>query len=84
MAIARRKGSTWYVAAMTNWTARNVEIDLSFLGDGQHQADIFADGVNAINGKEAADYRHRQQSVSKADRLTIQMAAGGGWAAIIR
>ena len=80
--IARRKGSTWYLAAMTDWTPRDLTIDLSFLGDGQHQADIFADGVNAM--KEATDYKHTQQSVSKSDRLSLHLSSGGGWTAIIK
>ena len=45
--VARRKGNTWYVAAMTNWTARHLTIDCSFLGDHRATADIFADGINA-------------------------------------
>ena len=32
--VARRNGKDWYVGAMTDWTARNLEIDLSFLPEG--------------------------------------------------
>ena len=80
--IARRKGSTWYLAAMTDWVPRDLTVDLSFLGSGQHQADIFADGVNA--GKEATDYLHSRKTVSSSDRLPIHLSSGGGWTAIIR
>jgi len=80
--IARRKGSTWYLAAMTDWVPRDLTVDLSFLGSGQHQADIFADGVNA--GKEATDYLHTRKIVSSSDRLPIHLSSGGGWTAIIR
>lgn len=80
--VARRKGGVWYVAAMTDWTARDLTIDLSFLGDGNYEADIFADGVNAE--KEATDYLHRKQTVKAADKLDVHLASGGGWAAIIR
>ena len=80
--IARRKGSTWYLAAMTDWVPRDLTVDLSFLGSGQHQADIFADGVNA--GKEATDYLHIRKTVSSSDRLPIHLSSGGGWTAIIR
>jgi len=80
--IARRKGTTWYLAAMTDWRPRDLTVDLSFLTPGQHQADIFADGVNAA--KEATDYRHIRQTVSSADRLTVHLSFGGGWTAIIR
>ena len=80
--IARRKGSTWYVAAMTDWTPRDLTIDLSFLGSGQYQADIFADGINAT--KEATDYQHNHKTVSATDRLPIHLSSGGGWVAIIQ
>ena len=80
--IARRKGDTWYLAAMTDWTPRELTVDLSFLSAGQHQADIFADGKNAT--KEATDYQHTRQTVSAKDRLTIRLSSGGGWTAIIK
>ena len=79
--VARRKGETWYVAAMTDWTARNLTIDLSFRGEGTYHADIFADGVNAE--KEATDYKHTKQDVNAGDKLDVHLASGGGWAAII-
>ena len=79
--IARRKGSVWYVAAMTDWTARDLTISLDFIGEGQHTADIFADGVNAH--KEATDYKHTQQTVTSKDRLAVHLSSGGGWTAII-
>lgn len=81
--IARRKGDTWYLAAMTDWTPRSLIVSLDFLKDGkQHTADIFADGVNAM--KEATDYKHTIKSVTANDRLNIQLSSGGGWVAIIR
>ena len=80
--IARRKGTVWYVAAMTDWTPRDLTISLDFIGEGQHTADIFADGVNAQ--KEATDYKHTQQTVTRKDRLSVRLSSGGGWTAIIR
>jgi alpha-glucosidase len=80
--IARRKGATWYVAAMTDWTARDLTINLDFLGDGQFTADIFADGVNAM--KEATDYKHTKQAATCQDQLKIHLSSGGGWTGIFR
>ena len=80
--IARRKGTTWYLAAMTDWTPRDLTIDLSFLGEGNYTADIFADGVNAI--REATDYKHTIRSVTAGERLNIHLSSGGGWTAIIK
>ena len=79
--IARRKGGTWYVGAMTNWTPRDLTIDLSFLKPGRYQAVQFADGVNA--DREATDYTRTVGSVSAGDKLKVRLAPGGGWAAIL-
>ena len=40
---ARRKGNTWYVGGLNNWTARDVEVDLSFLLAGDRKAVLFKD-----------------------------------------
>ena len=81
VAIARRKGETWYVGAMTNWTPRELTIDLSFLGAGSYEADIFMDGINA--SRDATDYKKEIIKVSSTDKLKINLAPGGGWAARI-
>ena len=80
--FARRKGTTWYVAAMTDWTARDLAIPLSFLGEGKFSADIFADGANAM--KEATDYKHTKQTATCQDQLKIHLSSGGGWTGIFR
>jgi alpha-glucosidase len=81
VAIARKKGDIWYVGAMTNWTAREMMIDLSFLPEGRYQAEIFSDGINA--DKEATDYKKEVIRVTSGDKLPIRMYPGGGWAARI-
>ena len=80
--IARRKGTTWYLAALTDWTPRDLTLNLSFLSEGQYHADIFADGVNAL--KDATDYQHLRQIVTATDRLNIHLSSGGGWTAILK
>ena len=45
--VARRNGSDWYVGAMTDWTPRELELDFSFLPDGNFTADTYQDGANA-------------------------------------
>ena len=81
VAIARRKGDTWYVGAITNWTPRELSIDFSFLGEGEWKAVIFKDGINA--GRDATDYKKETITISSADKLKINLAPGGGWAARI-
>jgi alpha-glucosidase len=81
-AIARKKNDTWYIGAMNNWTAREITLDLSLLGEGTYGIELFKDGINA--GKSAADYKKEIKTISLKDKLTIQMEPGGGWAAILR
>jgi len=41
--VARRSGNEWWVGAMTDWTPRRLELDLSFLGKGKYTAEIYCD-----------------------------------------
>lgn len=41
--MAREKDGIWYVGGLTDWKERDVEVDLSFLGDGEFNAEIFRD-----------------------------------------
>lgn len=77
--IARRNGRDWYVGAMTDWTARDFEIDLSFLPEGNFQMTSFADGTNA--DRSGNDYKKSIQSVDKTTKLKIHLMGGGGFAA---
>jgi alpha-glucosidase len=79
--IARRKDQQWYIGAITNWSARELTIDLSFLGTGNFEAEIFADGPNA--DREGTDYTKTVTTVKSSDKLQVKLAPGGGWAARI-
>ena len=75
---ARRKGAKWYVGGMTNWTPRDITIDLSFIGKRQAKAVVFADGVNA--DRAARDYRRQATTLDTTQPLTLHTAPGGGFA----
>ena len=79
--VARRNGRDWYVGAMSDWTARDLDVDLSFLPDGNFTMDAYQDGINADHN--ASDYKKTSSQVSQATRLKIHLAPGGGWAARI-
>lgn len=79
--VARRHGREWYVGAMTDWTARDFEIDFSFLPGGRFQMESYQDGANA--NRYGSDYRRVKSDVNKTTKLTIRLAEGGGWAARI-
>jgi alpha-glucosidase len=67
---------------MSDWTARDLDVDLSFLGDGNFAMDAYQDGVNA--DRAGSDYKKTTSRVTKNDKLKIHLAPGGGWAAHIQ
>jgi alpha-glucosidase len=79
--VARRNGRDWYVGAMGDWTARDLDVDLSFLPEGSFTIDAYQDGVNADHF--ASDYKKTTSQAGKATKLKIHLAPGGGWAARI-
>ncbi len=79
--VARRNGKDWYVGAMTNWTGRDLDIDLSFLPSGNYTMDSYQDGINA--DRFASDYVKTKTQVTSGKKLKITLAPGGGWAARI-
>ncbi|SBW03643.1 glycoside hydrolase family 97 protein [uncultured Dysgonomonas sp.] len=82
IALARRKGSTWYVAAITDWTPRKMELKLDFLdNDTEYMAEIFKDGANS--DIRATDYKREIRKYVKGDMAEINFAPGGGWVAKI-
>ena len=80
--MARRNGDTWYVAGLNDWNGRELEVALDFIGEGEYDAQIFMDGVNANRWGE--DYKLEKTVVRKGDVLLVRMADGGGWVAILK
>ena len=80
--VARRSGKDWYVGAMTNWAPRELEIDLSFLPDGNYSMTAYQDGINA--DRYGSDYQQVKNQVNQTTKLKLKLAPGGGWAARIQ
>lgn len=78
ISIARQKGDDWYIGAMTNWDARTLELDLSFLGEGSFIAEVYRDGINA--DRAARDYVKEVITVPADRKIKVNMASGGGYA----
>jgi len=76
IAIARKKADTWYVGSMTNWEARELELDLSFLGEGNYVAELYRDGANA--NRIASDYKKETITIPANRKMNFAMAKGGG------
>ncbi len=65
---------------MTNFEARELTLDLSFLGEGAYTMDVYKDGVDA---HRRADYKLERRSVNRSSSVTMKLAGGGGWTVII-
>ena len=79
VAVARRSGDIWYIGALTNWDARDLTLDLNFIGDGNMT--VFQDGINA--DRAARDYKKTSAKIPADGIVNIHLAPGGGWVARI-
>lgn len=80
---ARRLGDTWYIAGQTNWDARDLTIDFSFLTEGKkYKAHLLTDGINAHH--DAEDYRLSTMDCSSTTQQAIHLAPGGGFVVKLR
>ena len=52
--MAREKDGIWYVGGLTDWKERDVEVDLSFLGDGEFNAEIFSRPLKSTHLRDIA------------------------------
>ncbi len=74
--VARRRGNEWFVGSITNWDARELDVPLSFLGSGNFDAEIYADGPNA--GVQPKDSVLEKRRVNAQTVLKVKLAPGGG------
>jgi len=80
VAIARlAPNGDWFVGAMTDWTPRELPLDLSFLGDDNYEMYIWKDGINA--DRNAKDFKMEKMEVNKNTKITMNLAKGGGFVA---
>jgi alpha-glucosidase len=79
--IARRSGDKWFVGAITNQFGREIDIDLSFLGEDKYTLTSFEDGINA--DRVAIDYKKRTTEVDSQSKIHIKMVNNGGWCGVI-
>ena len=76
--IARRKGDEWFLGSMTDWSARQLDVSLSFLGAGRYTAEMYADAPDATQFPKNTSIT--KKTVDRNTHLAIQLAPGGGYA----
>ena len=73
--IARRSGNKWYVGCTASY-AGTIDVDLSFLGDGNFTARIWQDS-------EYNKVSQSSQGVTSTSKLSLTVQKGGGFTMII-
>ena len=76
LAIARRKGTDWYIGAITNHESRTIRKNLDFLQNGDYTAEIYSDAPSTD-----PDLNHLVKEVKHINKQTVLnmlLASGGG------
>jgi alpha-glucosidase len=70
----------WYLGSITNENARDLEIDLSFLGEGTFEAQIYADAEGTDLENNPTKVSITKKGVTATDKMTLKLPSGGGTA----
>lgn len=74
--IGRRKGTDWYIGAITNHEKRNVNISFSFLTGSSYETIIYSDGQDAVENPNSV--MKQQRIITNKDSLQLHLFSGGG------
>jgi hypothetical protein len=79
VALARRKGDQWYIGCLSGQgTSQEIDIDLSFLGSGKHEATIITDG------SKPRTFATIERTLTAADKLRVKVQKYGGFVAKLK
>ena len=76
VAVARRHGDDWYVGAINNSQARDVEIALDFLGKGDYKVTLYKDARDTDTNPN--HLIKETLTVTAKDKITVPLASDGG------
>jgi alpha-glucosidase len=77
LVMARRSGQDWFIAGLTDSTARTETLDLSFLRKGKWSLRLWKD---AADSNVNAEHLGTEERVVKAsEKLTVNLAPAGGF-----
>jgi alpha-glucosidase len=76
--MSRRSGTGWWLGSITNWTPREFDVPLSFLGAGKWTAEIYADADDAAQYPKGVSIQ--KKTVDASTHLKAKLAPGGGYA----
>jgi len=74
--LARRRGTDWYVGAITSDTMVSVaEVPLRFLGAGTYDVSLISDGA------DVDQFQYATETLIRRDTMTVELAPRGGFVA---
>ena len=76
LVMARRSGDKWFLGALTDRNARDVSLELDFLGNGSWKVKIWKDAPDSDTAAE--HLLTEERTVGAADVLNLHLAAAGG------
>ena len=77
--MARRSSDKWYIAAMTDWSARDITVNLP-MEVAAESGTLWRDGINAH--RNGQDYRKEDIRLN-GGTLTVHLAPGGGFVLVL-
>ncbi|WP_165777682.1 glycoside hydrolase family 97 protein [Amycolatopsis antarctica] len=82
--VARRKGDTWYLGAITDERDRTLRVPLRFLRPGRYEAEIYRDAADTDWHQNPLPIEIETRTVRASTTLTLRLPAGGGTAIRLR
>ena len=83
---ARRKGDTWYIGGITNWTPRDINLGECLKAlmskTESYYIELYSDGANAH--RRGTDYKRSTIKSLDNRSLAVHLAPGGGFVAKIK
>ena len=84
-AVARRRGNDWFIGAITDESARKLNLPLSFLDPDQtYEATLYTDGKDADWEKNPTPVEITTKTVRAGESLNLSLASSGGAAIRLR
>ncbi len=74
--VARRNGTDWWVGTLNDGTARTLNLELDFLGEGEYRAEIYTDAPDAEKNPNHLSKEIR--TVTRKDKIELPLAVDGG------
>jgi alpha-glucosidase len=78
---ARRRGNSWYLAAITNEDARRLAVPLAFVGKGAWKVTLWEDAPDS--GQNAEHLIKTEKTLDSTDTLRLKLVPSGGSVAIL-